>query len=500
MLSYLMHHLRLVFVCVSIIMSLVPTLVLAWRAHARKSVRERGGDGAQHGECVTPATGEGNDRPLTVAIINQPTDHVSPPNVYSSIAIWNYEVARRLATECRTVVYSRDLPGLTQTEVHEGVEYRRVPIRPDRVLVKLLRMTAWMRPRRRPYLVSRFYYAHYARQVADDLKRIGADVVHIPNFPQFLPILRAKNPNIRIVLHMHCNWLCEFSPTMLNRRLMDADLITTCSEYVTRQVREVFPQYADRCHTMYNGVDAAVFGKNPRAAGERAPGNALLYVGRISPEKGVHVLLDAFQRVLAEAPDATLTLVGPDEVQPPDIYIRFSRDPKVTGLKRFYDGQNYGQRLQRGLDAKLASKVIFIGAAPHGELPAYYDKADVFVFPSVWQEPFGIAVIEAQAAGVPVVATRSGGVVESVEDTVSGLLVERDDAVQMADAILLLMGNMQLRQRLSHSARTSVMEKFSWQSVRDDVLRAYRAIPPRDPSRGPGRAAGANKAKPTVAA
>lgn len=499
MLSYLMHHLRLVFVCVSIIMSLVPTLVLAWRAHARKSVRERGG-GAASGKALTlEVTGSG-DRPLTVAIINQPTDHVSPPNVYSSIAIWNYEVARRLATECRTVVYSRDLPGLTQTEVHERVEYRRVPIRPDRVLVKLLRMTAWMRPRRRPYLVSRFYYAHYARQVAEDLKRIGADVVHVPNFPQFLPILRAKNPNIRIVLHMHCNWLCEFSPTMLTRRLMDADLITTCSEYVTRQVREVFPQYADRCHTMYNGVDGTAFRKNPQAPEAREPANALLYVGRISPEKGVHVLLDAFERVLAKAPDATLTLVGPDEVQPPDIYIRFSRDPKVRALKRFYDGRNYGQRLQRELAATLPSKVRFVGAASHGELPAYYEKADVFLFPSVWQEPFGIAVIEAQAAGVPVVATRSGGVVESVQDDVNGLLVERDDAGQMADAILLLMGDVRLRQRLSRSARTSVMKKFSWQSVRDDVLRAYRAIPPRDPRGGPGRVIGSSKAKPTVAA
>lgn len=499
MLSYLMHHLRLVFVCVSIIMSLVPTLVLAWRAHARKSVRERDGSGAASG-ALSPAAWAGGDRPLTVAIINQPTDHVVPPNVYSSIAIWNYEVARRLATECRTVVYSRDLPGFTQTTVHEGVEYRRVPIRPDRVLVKLLRMTAWMRPRRRPYLVSRFYYAHYARHVAEDLKRINADVVHVPNFPQFLPILRAKNPNIRIVLHMHCNWLCEFSPTMLKRRLMDADLITTCSEYVTRQVREVFPQYADRCHTMYNGVDATVFNNASRTNEGREQANELLYVGRISPEKGVHVLLDAFQRVLAKAPDAMLTLVGPDEVQPPDIYIRFSRDPKVLGLKRFYDGQNYGRRLQHGLIGVLASKVRFVGAAPHGELPKYYEKADVFLFPSVWQEPFGIAVIEAQAAGVPVVSTRSGGVVESVQDKVSGLLVERDDAAEMAEAILTLMGDAALRERLARSARTSVMEKFSWQSVRDNVLRSYRAIPPRDPKGGPKRAAASTKAKPTVAA
>jgi glycosyltransferase involved in cell wall biosynthesis len=379
------------------------------------------------------------------------------------------------------------LPGHTEAALHEGVEYRRVPIRPDRVLVKLLRKTAWMRPARRPYLVSRFYYASYARHVAEDVKRLGADVVHVPNFPQFLPILRAKNPAIRIVLHMHCNWLCDFQPRMLERRLRDADLITTCSDYVTEQVKQVFPQYAARCRTMYNGVDGRGF-ERPASAAPPAPpaldqgGARLLYVGRVSPEKGVHVLLEAFTRVLEKVPQATLTVVGPDEVQPPDIYIRFSQDPKVRALRRFYDGHNYGQRLKQALPPAVAARVNFVGAAPHAKLPGYFAEADLFLFPSVWQEPFGISVIEAQAAGVPVVATRSGGVVESIVHGETGLLVERADAREMADAALLLLADAPLRAKLAGAARESVRRRFSWQHVRDGVLREYLAIQPREPA------------------
>jgi glycosyltransferase involved in cell wall biosynthesis len=121
---------------------------------------------------------------------------------------------------------------------------------------------------------------------------------------------------------------------------------------------------------------------------------------------------------------------------------------------------------------RVDSDFKFQGWAEHEELPAEYEDADVFVFPSVWDEPFGIPVAEAMAAGLPVVASRVGGIPEIVADGETGMLVEPDDASALAAALEQLVNDAELRARLGEAGRLRAAERFSW----DRAAAAYRAL------------------------
>src|SRR5208282_2250619 len=143
---------------------------------------------------------------------------------------------------------------------HYGtVECRRLSTLPDGPLRKLMGWTSGMRSRRRSGVASSLYHMAYAYELARDLRHQECDVVHVANYSQFVPIIRRFNPKIRIVLHMHCNWLTQIDADILNSRLEQADLILGCSQHITRRIRERFPRVADRCETIYNGVSQSFF-------------------------------------------------------------------------------------------------------------------------------------------------------------------------------------------------------------------------------------------------
>jgi glycosyltransferase involved in cell wall biosynthesis len=94
----------------------------------------------------------------------------------------------------------------------------------------------------------------------------------------------------------------------------------------------------------------------------------------------------------------------------------------------------------------------------------------------VWNEAFGIPIIEAMATGVPVVATRGGGIPEVVVDGETGLLVERGDASALAEAILRILSNENLRTSMGRAARKRAVELFSWEKISRDLLVQYENL------------------------
>ncbi|MGH7495313.1 MAG: glycosyltransferase family 4 protein [bacterium] len=144
-------------------------------------------------------------------------------------------------------------------------------------------------------------------------------------------------------------------------------------------------------------------------------------------------------------------------------------------MSQFYE-KSYLAQLQERLPAGLTDCVTFSGAFPYSRLVDRYREAGVFVFPSVCQEAFGMPIIEAMACQVPVVATRSGGITEVVEDGSTGLLVERGDATALAQALMLLLANDELRRRMGTAARQRVRERFSWERIAADLYCEYERM------------------------
>ncbi|MBD2102621.1 glycosyltransferase family 4 protein [Leptolyngbya sp. FACHB-261] len=415
---------------------------------------------------------------MKIAFVHQPIFYV-PITRSISVPMLTHEIARRLAKSHEVLVYAAGRDFEKRVVNEEGVHYQGMPVGIDKWLLKALKgwrkLSGFNDPTKPPF-GSDFYYPNYIWQVAKDLKAQQCDVVHILNLSQAIPVIRALNPNIKIVLRMGMDWLTLLDRAMVERRLQQVDLIIGCSEYLTEGIRNRFPQLADRCQTVHNGIAAEDYlGINH---GQRsAPGNVkrLLFTGRVSPEKGVHVLLDAFEKVVEQYPEVQLEIVGKEAILPLSELIHLSDNPQVKELADFYPG-SYLANLKGRISLEVANKITFTGGVPHSKLNHYLQNADIFIHPSIFDDPFPNAVLEAMAAGLPVIATRTGGIVESVEDGKTGLLVERSNAEMLAVAILRLLSDEPLRASMAQASQQRALREFSWEKVVETLLCEYQNL------------------------
>jgi glycosyltransferase involved in cell wall biosynthesis len=275
---------------------------------------------------------------------------------------------------------------------------------------------------------------------------------------------------------MHCEWLTQLDPTMIERHLHQVDLVIGCSDYITNLVRQKFPQFADRCQTVFNAIDAKTFlNEDSTSTPKNNKVKQLMFVGRISPEKGLHVLLDAFQEVVKHYPNTQLKIVGPEESVPFEFIVGVSDDPKVLELAPFYK-LNYFSHLKDKISSELAAgKVTFTGAIPNSQLVEYYQSADILINPSL-SEAFGMALTEAMATDVPTIAARVGGMTDVVEDGKTGLLFEAGNARALANAIEQLLADESLRRSMGKAGRQRVLELFDWEPVVECLLGQYQKL------------------------
>lgn len=225
----------------------------------------------------------------------------------------------------------------------------------------------------------------------------------------------------------------------LNRfALAGADRVCATSRFLAAEV-ERFTPAAKRVHVVPFGIDPQQFAPPP-APPPTGPPRATLRIGFVKTLRrkyGPEVLLRAFARVVRQVPQARLVMAG--------------RGP-LAGRLRHLAGE-----------LGVAGQVEMPGFVPHAEVPELMRSFDVFVNPSVYDsETFGVAILEASCCALPVVATRVGGVPEVCRDGDTGLLVERDDPVALAEALLRLAGDPALRRRLGTNGRRFVLDHYVW--------------------------------------
>jgi len=413
---------------------------------------------------------------MKVAIVSQPFDSVLPPG-QNSIGIWSYEVARRLAAHADVTVLIKALPAVRQAGhgsvvQHEDVTYRVVRALPNRLWAKLGEVVDRRLRRRHPFYASRLYHVDFALGAAVGLRRGGFDVVHIHNFVSFVPLLRRLNPRAKLVLHMSGEWLSQLDRDLVDRRLQQVDTVFGSSDHITGLVRARFPHHAHKCHTVYNGVDVSAFA--PAADRPASDRETIVFVGRISPEKGVHDLIEAFTILAERRPDARLVLVGPADVIPLEFIVGVSDDEEVRRLARFYD-QDYLTTLRSLVPAHLQDRVEFTGPMSHEAVVDRVAGAAVLANPS-YSESFGMSLVEAMASEVPVVATRVGGMKEIVVDGVTGRLVERGDVNGLAAALDEVLDDPDRRRGMGRAGRQRVIERFSWEVVTAAARERYEQL------------------------
>src|SRR3984957_13460144 len=200
---------------------------------------------------------------MKIAIVSQPLDTVMPP-YQNSVGACTYGVALPLSESAEVLIYAlqNDRESSASLPAEQRINFRFfAATRLDRFLFSIQKKAAKLFHRSSPISTSKWLFPSYGRMVARDLKKQGCDVIHLQHCSQYAPIIRAANPDARIVLHLHAEWFSQSDPNVLTNRLASVDLITTVGNYITKKTKRDFPVISDRCETVYNGIDGQEFSR-----------------------------------------------------------------------------------------------------------------------------------------------------------------------------------------------------------------------------------------------
>lgn len=417
---------------------------------------------------------------MRIAFIAQPTDSLRPPVQGGSLALWIDQVAQECAHLGHEplVIANHGSAFASECLSRDGIDYCFTPTAPNRGLNMLARRSRGLSQSAKllPEFAAPSLDVLYALSAARHCRSRRVDAVHIMNYSQFAPIVRRAYPGCVIALHMECEWLSQLDRKTIDARLDSVDLVIGCSEYITRRAAEAHPRHAAKCVTVPNAAPL-VKERGRNASGRRR----ILFVGRVSPEKGVHDLIDAFHHVLARFPDASLHLVGGIGSAPFELLVGLSNEPAVQSLVRFYDRGNdpprdvYEEKLKELAGSELGRRIHFEGRVDHGRIGEFFDESDVLVNPSL-SEAFGMSLVEAMMYGVPVVATRVGGMTEIVEATGGGVLVDPAQPRALAEGICTLLEDPARAAQIGAAARQVVVEKYSWPAITRELVAVLEAV------------------------
>jgi glycogen synthase len=294
--------------------------------------------------------------------------------------------------------------------------------------------------------------------------------------------------NIPIVFHLGSYWLLyarspETEQSRLRLRWLKQRLIGTVPELtwtsliaVSATVKQEYVRSGfdpKRIEVIYNGIDPR-FLTLPRSTRNEEKTFQLLFVGRIRVEKGILVLLKALDLLMHEMNGAAMLSAkqsdghnaGTSSMLEMNGSVMLSAakhlDSPPLHLHIFGDGdETYISELKTFLHEKgLTEIVTFHGKVPQDELIQHYDRCDLLLVPSLWQEPFGLVVAEAMARGLPVIASNIGGPAEILTHEINGLLVEAGNERALALAISQLIKDPEKRKRFGQAARATVQQRF----------------------------------------
>jgi glycosyltransferase involved in cell wall biosynthesis len=234
-----------------------------------------------------------------------------------------------------------------------------------------------------------------------------------------------------------------------------AQALTAPSHFQAIETAYTLDRYSKKITVIPNPIAPEILTEATRSVESMTgsqPAVDVLYTGRLAPVKGIRPLLQAARQVKEAMPQTKFVLIGPWQL--PE-----KPDQVIPILKNKLNGSN----------------ICWINHLPWHNLISWYRQAKIFVMPSYY-ETFGISAIEAMAFGMPVVGTTAGGLPEVVEDGVTGLLVPPGDPQGLAEAVIQLLRDPDLRRRMGEAGRERVSSEFTVDRVVDQTLAVYERV------------------------
>lgn len=304
-------------------------------------------------------------------------------------------------------------------------------------------------------------YTTFLLKTIEAVRAFRPDVIHVHHLSFIAPVARYVKAFFepRYVITSHGSDLHYLKEDkryygLIYDAVRIARQITANSKFTTKLFIEMFgEEFAGKTRTIYGGVNLKMGkGKNDFSSVDKeynlAKKRVVLFSGRLTKQKGARYLVEAAEKIRAE-----ILIVGDG--------------PERRSL----------EELVKKRSLKNVHLLGYLSREEEKKLEKLYRRADVYVAPSVWDEPLGLGILEAMACKTPVVATQRGGIPVAVTDGVSGFLVEPKDISQLVEKVNLLLEDKNLRKAMGKEARATVEEKFGWDKIAEEFYQMYeRAI------------------------
>lgn len=299
--------------------------------------------------------------------------------------------------------------------------------------------------KRHQYEFYHYSTEYFFEQAFKKLKKERYDLILVENRPGFALKLkeRTKTP---CILHLHNDFLN--TKTEKAEEIFESYYRIICvSDYITARVQSINPSTIGKCKTVYNAIDLKRV-ENTIPAKRECLGLCdkdfiIIFSGRLIEEKGIRQLIQAIRQT-QDIPNLKLVIIGAST---------YGRDEQPT---------TYIKQLMAESEP-IKDNVVFTGFVNYDQVLSYLKMADIAVVPSMWEEPFGLTVVEAMAVGLPLITTRSGGIPEICEGVAT--IVERDNIVDnLAAAILDLYHHSEKRKQMSAASleRSKMFDKETY--------------------------------------
>ena len=307
---------------------------------------------------------------------------------------------------------------------------------------------------------SLFKHFLNAAQVRKTISKLRPDIVHVHSFDYIHPLFLAiqfilKSTPAKIVIS---TWGTDVISTegelsgwdKLSKRLLlsRAAKITATSQFLASRTAGLTNE-SNPIHVIPFGVDCQMFKPVSKDVSRQHNNIRISFIKHLNPKYGPDYLVKSMALILAKHKNAELIMAGAGEMR--------------NGL------------IQLAKSLSIADQINFIGPIPHQHVPLLLRQTDIFAMPSN-SESFGVAAVEAQAMGIPVVATNVGGIPEVVIHGVTGILVDPKNEQQLADAIMTLIENPELRMKIGKAGRQHVLDKYDWNANVTAMEKLYMDI------------------------
>lgn len=354
-----------------------------------------------------------------------------PPKHLAGLEIAAYNIAKHLAEKHEVYVITSIDKGLPKESTEEGFYVHRFKTSNIPILRTVL------------YYIKSFFI----------IREINPDIVHVQTIFLALSGLLAKKflhkPYIVYGRGSDVYFSWRFKNLISKPILKNADAVIALTGDMKREIQSICNRDV---FVIPNGIDLERFEnlskEDLRSKLEIKEENIILFVGTLRPVKGMKYLIEAMKTITDKNKNSRLFIVGDGEER-----------KCLENLVRTLNIERY---------------VTFIGKIPNDEIPKYMAASDVFVLPSL-SEGFPVTVVEAMASGLPIVATTVRGLPEIIENDENGFLVEPKNPKRIAEKVLLLLEDNELRKRISGKNKEQ-SKSFSWDNTVDSLEKIYKQI------------------------